>query len=162
MNRVSDIIRYLVIAVILATIVALLVVMTYSGSIKMSYHWTKSPSQASVEPVTEEHVRSLLARVLDSELGVNIVELGLVYEIGLPSPGAVDVTMTLTTPHCPYGGTIIDDIQKNLMADQSINDARLRIVFEPAWSWSRVDKGVRERIIKQFSSAPPLAGHNHD
>lgn len=104
----------------------------------------------------------MLAQVNDSELAVNIVELGLVYDIRLPGPGAVEVTMTLTTPHCPYGKTIIDDIQTKLMADPDVNDVRLRLVFEPVWSWSRVDKEVRDRIIRQFSALPAKKGGSHD
>jgi metal-sulfur cluster biosynthetic enzyme len=103
-----------------------------------------------------------LAQVHDSELGVNIVDLGLVYDILLPNPGAVEVTMTLTTPYCPYSRTIVDDIQKTLMADPAINDARLRIVFEPAWSWDRVDKSVRDQVIRQFSSEQGKVEHSHD
>ncbi|MGO9315961.1 MAG: metal-sulfur cluster assembly factor [Syntrophobacteraceae bacterium] len=154
MNKTSRIVQYLVVAIILAAVIALLAAMAYSSSIKKSHHWRKSPSQAAVPPVTEDHVRALLAQVPDSELGVNIVDLGLVYGIHLLSPGAVEVTMTLTTPYCPFSRSIIDDIRKTLMADPAINEARLRIVFEPAWTWNRVDKGVRDRIFKQFQTVP--------
>jgi metal-sulfur cluster biosynthetic enzyme len=162
MNRPNRVFQYLVVTIILAAVVALLAAMAYSSSIRKSYHWTKSAFGAAVPPVTEDHIRSLLAKVTDPELGVNIVDLGLVYGIRIPSPGAVEVTMTLTTPYCPYNKTIIDDIQKTLIADPAINDARLRIVFEPAWSWNRVDKGVRDRIIKLFSAAPKTGSDSHD
>ncbi|MEM5788083.1 MAG: metal-sulfur cluster assembly factor [Syntrophobacteraceae bacterium] len=157
MNRIGNALKYLAAATILASMTALLVAMAYSGSIKNSYHWTKSSKQAAPAAITEDGIRSLLAKVIDSELGVNIVELGLIYEIGLPGPGAVEVTMTFTTPYCPFSKTIIAEIERTLMGDQAITDARLRVVFEPAWSWSRVDQSVRDRIIRQFSSP----GHNH-
>ena len=70
--------------------------------------------------------------------------------------------MTLTTPYCPYNQSIIDNIQKVLIPDSTLNDVRLKIVFEPAWSWNLVDKGVRDRIIKLFSAAPVPSGENHD
>ncbi len=164
MNRTNRIFQYLAVAIILATVIALLAAMAYSGSIKKSYQWTKPPRQAAVmvAPVTEDHIRSLLAQVPDSELGVSIVDLGLVYGIRFPGPDAVEVTMTLTTPYCPYSRSIVDDIQKTLMADPAINDARLRIVFEPAWTWDRVDKSIRDRIIKQFSAVPGTLGGSHD
>ena len=140
----------------------MLAAMAYSSSIRKSYHWTKPSFQITAPPVTEDHVRSLLTKVTDPELGVNIVDLGLVYGIRLPGPGAVEVTMTLTTPYCPYNKTIIDDIQKALITSPAINDARVSIVFEPAWSWNRVDKGVRDRIIKLFSAVPEKGGESHD
>ncbi len=163
MNRTNRIFQYLAVAIILATVIALLAAMAYSGSIKKSYHWTKPSRQPAVAlPVTEDHIRSLLARVPDSELGVSIVDLGLVYGIHFRGPDAVEVTMTLTTPYCPYSRSIVDDIEKTLMADPAINDARLRIVFEPAWTWDRVDKSIRDRIIRQFSAVPGTLGGSHD
>ena len=163
MKLTNRLFQYLAVAIILATVVALLTAMAYSGSIKKSYHWTKPSRRAAIAPpVTEDHVRSLLAQVPDSELGVSIVDLGLVYGIRLPGPDAVEVTMTLTTPYCPYSRSIVDDIQKTLMADPAINDTRLRIVFEPAWTWDRVDKSIRDRIIRQFSAVPGTLGGGHD
>jgi metal-sulfur cluster biosynthetic enzyme len=162
-NRTNRIFQYLAVTIIFATVIALLTAMAYSGSIKKSYHWTKPSRQSSVTPpVTEDHIRSLLAQVPDSELGVSIVDLGLVYGIRFPGPDAVEVTMTLTTPYCPYSRSIVDDIQKILMADPAINDARLRIVFDPAWTWDRVDKSIRDQIIKQFPAVPGTVGGGHD
>jgi metal-sulfur cluster biosynthetic enzyme len=162
MNLTNRIFQYLFVVIILAAVVALLAAMAYSGSIRKSYHWTKPSRQTAVPTFTEDHIRSLLTQVTDPELGCNIVDLGLVYGIRLPSPGAVEVTMALTTPYCPYSRTIIDDIRKTLIADPAVNDAQLRIVFEPAWSWDRVDKSVRDRIIKQFSAVPKTVGDSHD
>ena len=162
MDRTKRFFQCLVVTIILASVIALLVVMAYSNSIRKSYHWTKSAAAAAVPSVTEDHIRSLLGKVTDPELGVNIVDLGLIYAISLPKPGAVEVTMTLTTPYCPYNQAIIDDIQKKIISDPAINDARLRIVFEPAWSWNRVDKSVRDRIIKLFSAASVPPGESHD
>jgi metal-sulfur cluster biosynthetic enzyme len=162
MNSFKHYMQYVVAAVFLLIIVVLLAAMAYSSSIKRSYHWTKPPDHGAPPPLTEDHIRFLLAQVHDSEVGANIVDLGLVYGIRLPSPGTVEVTMTLTTPYCPFSREIVDDIQKTLMADQAINDARLRIVFEPAWSWSRVDKRVRDRIFKQVTAAEEKVGNGHD
>jgi metal-sulfur cluster biosynthetic enzyme len=162
MKQTKRAIQCVAVVIILAAVVSLLAAMAYSSSIRRSYHWTKTSFQTAAPPVTEDHVRSLLTKVTDPELGVNIIDLGLVYGVRLPGPGAVEVTMTLTTPYCPYNKTIIDDIQKALITSPAINDARLKIVFEPAWSWNRVDKGVRDRIIKLFSAAPAEGDKSHD
>ena len=89
MNRTNRIFQSLFVAIILAVAVALLAAMAYSGSTRKSYHWTKPSRQAAAAPVTEDHIRSLLTQVTDPELGCNIVDLGLLYGIRLPSPGAV-------------------------------------------------------------------------
>lgn len=154
--------RIIGILLILAAIAGLFAAMFFPGTPRKLYHWTRTPSQPAAAPVSEDHIRSLLARVQDTELGVNIVDLGLIYGIQLTGSGAVEVTMTLTTPYCPYTNTIIEDIRKLLMADPAISDAQLRIVFDPPWSWERVDKSVRNRMIERFSAFPAKTGSRND
>ena len=86
MDRTNRFLQYLVVAIILASVTALLVVMAHSSSIRKSYHWTKPVAGAPVPPATEDHIRSLMAKVTDPELGVNIVDLGLIYGI-VPEAG---------------------------------------------------------------------------
>lgn len=86
------------------------------------------------EPLTSELVREQLREVLDPELGVNIVDLGLVYEIGVDADGQVLIEMTLTTPGCPLGGFLDDEIRACLTGLPQVRDVRVELVWEPPWA----------------------------
>lgn len=82
----------------------------------------------------EEVVRELLHDVIDPELGVNIVDLGLVREIGLDAAsGHVDITMTLTTPACPLGPYIEDRINDVLGQVAWVTGVSVVLVWQPPW-----------------------------
>ena len=88
--------------------------------------------QASVP--TEEQVRDALRSVVDPELGINIVDLGLVYEVRISDQGDVDIEYTLTTMGCPIGPLIEDQMQAFLAAVPGIGEVRPEMVLRPAWS----------------------------
>jgi len=77
-------------------------------------------------------VVDLLYEVIDPELGVNIVDLGLLYALHI-SDRVAQVKMTLTTPGCPLGGYIDDEIHRALSGAPGIDDASVEIVWEPPW-----------------------------
>lgn len=78
-------------------------------------------------------LRDLLRDVIDPEIGINIVDLGLVYDIGLSDDGMAAIRMTLTTPGCPLGGYIDDAIHDTLSDVPGVTDVNVEIVWEPAW-----------------------------
>ena len=75
-----------------------------------------------------------LKEVHDPELGINIVDLGLVYEIKVSEQGDVDIEYTLTTMGCPIGPLIEDQMQAFLAAVPGIGEVRPEMVLRPAWS----------------------------
>ncbi len=79
-------------------------------------------------------LRELLREVIDPELGVNIVDLGLVYELAVSSDGIARVCMTLTTPGCPLGAYLDDGVRDALTGLPGISDVDLHVVWEPPWS----------------------------
>jgi metal-sulfur cluster biosynthetic enzyme len=82
---------------------------------------------------TEELVREALKEVYDPEIGVNIVDLGLVYEVEVED-GEVVVTMTLTTPMCPLGPVIESEVNSALVGPiPGITAARVNLVWTPPW-----------------------------
>lgn len=81
-----------------------------------------------------EVLRDLLRDVIDPEIGINIVDLGLVYDIGLSTDGVAVIRMTLTTPGCPLGGYLTDSISDTLAGVPGIADVDVRIVWEPPWN----------------------------
>jgi metal-sulfur cluster biosynthetic enzyme len=91
---------------------------------------------ATDEPagVNEQRVRQALMQVFDPELGINIVDLGLVYEIEVHDNGDVDIRYSLTTMGCPIGPLIEDQMRAFLAPIDGIGDVRPDLVFRPAWS----------------------------
>lgn len=83
---------------------------------------------------SEEQVRDALRSVVDPELGINIVDLGLVYEVKVSERGDVDIEYTLTTMGCPIGPLIEDQMQAFLAAVPGIGEVRPEMVLRPAWS----------------------------
>ncbi len=85
------------------------------------------------EPLTPGLVRGLLRAVIDPELGVNVIDLGLVYEVSVGADGDVTIEMTLTTPGCPLGGFLDDQIRACLAQMPQIRDLHVEVVWEPPW-----------------------------
>ena len=83
---------------------------------------------------SEEGVREALKSVVDPELGINIVDLGLVYEVDVSDEGDVDIRYTLTTMGCPIGPLIEDQMHAFLAAVPGIREVRPEMVLRPAWS----------------------------
>lgn len=77
-----------------------------------------------------ELLRDLLRDVIDPEIGINIVDLGLVYDVSLPGEGAVTITMTLTTPGCPLGGYITDSINDALADVPGVTGIDVQIIWD--------------------------------
>jgi len=78
-------------------------------------------------------LRDLLRDVIDPEIGINIVDLGLLYDVTLTGDGTAAITMTLTTPGCPLGGYLTDAIHDTLRDIPGVTGVDVRIVWEPPW-----------------------------
>jgi len=94
-------------------------------------------------PISEEQVRKSLRGVKDPELNLNIVDLGLVYDIAVSDAGAVDVKMTLTSPGCPSGPEIMGDAEQAIRGLEGVTDAKIELIWEPYWTPERIDPRVR-------------------
>ena len=82
--------------------------------------------------VTEEVATEALKGVYDPELHYNIVDLGLVYEVDVKD-GEIKVLMTLTTPACPIGPMITEQIQETLGIMPGVKDVDVQFTFDPPW-----------------------------
>ena len=98
------------------------------------------------EPLTPSLVRGLLRTVIDPELGVNIVDLGLVYGIATEPQGLVAIEMTLTTPGCPLGGFLDDQIRACLAQLPQVTDLRIELVWEPPWDPAAMSDAAKEQL----------------
>lgn len=94
----------------------------------------------------ERQVREKLKNVLDPELGVSIIDLGLVYEIVVTPEGVCKILMTLTTIGCPLFDQIQKDIENNVMQLQEINEVKTELTFDPAWSPEKMSDDAKIRL----------------
>ena len=78
-------------------------------------------------------VLDALHDVIDPELGYNIVDLGLIYEVEVGT-GIVEITMTMTTPGCPAQDYILSGVYERCKSLPGVNDAKIHLTFLPAWS----------------------------
>jgi metal-sulfur cluster biosynthetic enzyme len=94
-------------------------------------------------PVTEEAVRKALRAVKDPELNLNIIDLGLVYDVEIKNDTEVIVRMTLTSPGCPAGPEIMTDAEHVVRGMEGVTNAEVELVWEPFWTPERIDPRVR-------------------
>jgi FeS assembly SUF system protein len=86
----------------------------------------------------EQKILQNLKKVYDPEIPMNIVDLGLIYEITWPGTDAVSVKMTLTAPGCPVAGILADEVKAAVEAVDGIRQASVDMVWEPPWSPERM------------------------
>jgi metal-sulfur cluster biosynthetic enzyme len=84
--------------------------------------------------LTEDRVLEALKQVIDPELGINIVDLGLVYDVGISPDGAVHIEYTLTTMGCPIGPLIEQQMQSLLAGVPGVTSLEAEMVIRPPWS----------------------------
>ena len=92
--------------------------------------------------VKKEKVVSVLKEVYDPELNLDIWTMGLVYKITI-SKDKVHILMTLTSPMCPYGGALIEDVQKSVKKIKGVKKAEVELTFDPPW---KPAEGFREMM----------------
>ncbi len=91
-----------------------------------------------------DQIRESLRQVYDPELGVNIVDLGLVYDIR-EEADKVYVQMTLTTPGCPMHDTIVGGVHR-VLQDKTDKEIDVDLVWEPRWSPQKMSEAAKEQL----------------
>jgi FeS assembly SUF system protein len=87
-----------------------------------------------MELTLRDKIEETLRTVYDPEIPVNIMELGLVYEIKIEQGGKVKITMTLTAPACPVAGEIIMEVDSKVRTIEGISDVHVHLTFDPPWT----------------------------
>jgi metal-sulfur cluster biosynthetic enzyme len=96
--------------------------------------------------MTPDQVREALRLVIDPELGVNVVDLGLVYDISI-ADGSVRVSMTMTTPACPLGESLAEQAEAAIRENvPGVESASVDLVWEPPWRPSMMSDAARSRL----------------
>ncbi|KAA0565253.1 MULTISPECIES: metal-sulfur cluster assembly factor [Bacillaceae] len=97
----------------------------------------------------KDNLMGALEQVVDPELGIDIVNLGLVYDVDLDEEGKATVTMTLTSMGCPLAGTIVDQVKTALSDIPEVKETEVDIVWNPPWSkdnmsrYAKIALGIR-------------------
>lgn len=98
-----------------------------------------------MNPLSNEALAEALKDVFDPELGFNIVDLGLVYDIAVDE-GNVTITMTLTTPGCPASEIIQGGVYERLWAIEGVVDVDVQLVWTPPWSTDAMTPVAKEHF----------------
>jgi FeS assembly SUF system protein len=101
------------------------------------------PESDEGDPELQERVLEALKTVRDPEIPVNLVDLGLIYELIVRKDGTVYVEMTLTTPACPVAGALPGQVRDAVAAVSGVNDARVKLVWTPPWSQERMSEAAK-------------------
>jgi len=116
----------------------------------MAVNW---PQQ--LPALSDEDIRTALKDCFDPEVKLNLVDLGLVYDIATePDPNStpalprqrVKVTMTLTTPQCPASGLIFEQVHNRLASIPQISKVDVELVWEPKWTPHRISEAGRKQL----------------
>ena len=94
---------------------------------------------------TEKDVRESLKNVIDPELDINIVDLGLIYEIEVDD-GHVDILMTLTTPGCPLHGVFDEMVRQEVGGVEGVNEVDVELTFEPRWNPDKMSDEAKDEL----------------
>src|SRR5437588_10826769 len=99
-------------------------------------------SEQQTAQVRDEDVIEVLRQCFDPEIPVNIVDLGLIYEIAI-QPARVDVKMTLTAIGCPMAGEVMTDVRDHLLTLPGVDEAGVDLVYDPPWTPERMTEEAR-------------------
>jgi metal-sulfur cluster biosynthetic enzyme len=95
--------------------------------------------------VTEKDVKKALREVKDPELNLDLVVLGLVYDVEVHG-AKVDVTMSLTSPMCPVAGQIVEDAKNAVLGVEGVEEADVQLTFDPPWTPERISPLIRSSL----------------
>jgi metal-sulfur cluster biosynthetic enzyme len=93
--------------------------------------------------ITVEDVTDALREVIDPELGLDFVELGLIYDVEVEEPGTVRVTYTLTSPGCPIGPQVSEQIEEFVSELEGVMDVQPTMTFSPPWTPERMSEDAK-------------------
>jgi len=104
----------------------------------------KKPEKNNLE-MTEDMVFDALSGVNDPELPVSIVDLGLIYDVGISGGNNVQIKMTLTTPGCSMGSTISGQVE-NVLRQAGANNVLVEIVWDPPWNPDMMTPEAKQKL----------------
>jgi metal-sulfur cluster biosynthetic enzyme len=111
---------------------------------------TREEEELSMNATAREEAQQLILEALhnvyDPELGVNVIDLGLVYNVDVDEHGHVTIDMTLTTPGCPMHESLAEGVGAALQGIPGLIDGEIRLIWNPPWDPSRMTKEGRRLL----------------
>jgi metal-sulfur cluster biosynthetic enzyme len=96
--------------------------------------------------VTKKQIETSLDMVLDPELGVSIVQMGLIYDIEIDAKNNVRILMTLTTMGCPLADMITDMVKDALQSVKGVKKVTVDLTFDPPWTTDKMSTGAKKTL----------------
>ncbi|MEM0117262.1 MAG: iron-sulfur cluster assembly protein [Conexivisphaerales archaeon] len=97
------------------------------------------------EKITNQLLEALKT-CYDPEIPFNIVDLGLIYELNVDDSGHVSIKMTVTSPGCPVGPWLMDEVTRACMSVKGVRDVDVQIVFDPPWNPSMMSEEAHRAL----------------
>ena len=101
------------------------------------------PDPDEGDAALQERVLEAMKTVRDPEIPVNLVDLGLIYELIVRKDGTVYVEMTLTTPACPVAGSLPGQVEAAVKAVEGVKEVRVKLVWTPPWTRDRMTEEAK-------------------
>lgn len=95
--------------------------------------------------VSEESVLEKIKEIIDPDMGINIVDMGLIYEVDIDDT-TVDIKMTLTSPGCPAGGQIINGAQHVTQQLDGVEEVNIEVVWNPRWTSELMSEEAKDEL----------------
>jgi metal-sulfur cluster biosynthetic enzyme len=95
--------------------------------------------------VSKEDVMKVLKECYDPELGISLVDLGLIYDIQVKND-KVQIKMTLTTPGCPMHSFMVNEVEEKVKNIKGVKDVKVDLVWDPPWTPDRMSKELRKKL----------------
>ncbi|WP_099209820.1 metal-sulfur cluster assembly factor [Thermococcus henrietii] len=96
--------------------------------------------------ITEEMVLEKLKEVIDPEIGIDVVNLGLIYDLKVNPDNTVYVKMTMTTPGCPLTMWILRAVEDKILEIPGVKDAEIELTFDPPWTPDRISPEYKKKL----------------
>ena len=95
--------------------------------------------------VTEDAVFEAVKEIIDPEVGINIVDMGLIYGVDIEAD-TVNITMTLTSPGCPAGGQLINGTQHVTQQLEGVDEVNINVVWTPRWTPEMMTEEAKDEL----------------
>ena len=109
-------------------------------------YYENTPKESSEAPGSEllssDELMEYLRPIKDPDIGASIVDLGLLYKIE-NKDGNINIDMTFTTPACPYGPQLMEEVRYTLSALDSVKSVNIEVVWDPPWSMENISEETR-------------------
>ena len=103
----------------------------------------EAPAADDADPALKEAVLTALKTVRDPEIPVNLVDLGLIYDLSVGVDGKVYVEMTLTSPSCPVAGSLPGEVERAVAAVEGVTGVRVKLAWTPPWHQDLMSEEAR-------------------